>query len=399
MIRVKPLNIDDSPKYTYRTRVAKIKISSSVSVETPIRAITNSEMNAKKTIPTPVEIDAEVGGVVLKFTNKKIRNVIEFISNNKKINDTRKKVDTYLNSMLYSDMNYVLLQPTKKAIEDLQSSEDLLNSFIRIQAKLQDGVEDSKLNIITIPWLNLPIGKFKAVHKEYTQAYSNKTIMPVIDPACNNNLWDELLKYIVSCENTDTLNIIGVIYRSFESHMASYDKLWAKLHDKDIGIVLIDTDRRLMNDYNLSGLHYGEFIIGDILSSKVPVGGFPDISGERKNSKPPIEYEFKFFRKDSLDVVPLYELQKSNPNWVEDILLETGETYVKKALNNYHEAENDSKKKQIINAISKVHEFKSSRGEFLISQKYIKQNDALSYIQEKPTLSKKIIQTRLNGFK
>ncbi|AEH06286.1 hypothetical protein [Methanothermococcus okinawensis] len=342
MIVVKPLNIDDSPKYTYRTRVAKIKISSSVSIETPIRAITNSEMNAKKTIPTPVEINAEIGGVILKFTDKRTRNIKDFISKNKKFNDIKKVVISHLVTMQYFNLRYVLLQPTSSALNYLHTSDSILEKFIRLQCILQKDIEEYNLNIITIPWLNLPIEKFKQVHKKYVESNPNKTIMPVIDPGCDENLLNDILEYVISCEDNDTLNLIGILYKSFRNYRVSYDTIWNSLYDKNIGIVMLDVKRSLSSLYNVSGVHYGEFVVGDILSSYVGVGG----PIQKTVNPKPIGQELKLFRKRLLDVTSLSNEIISNPKWVDDIILETNEKSIKNPLLNYQEAEHDKNKKQ-----------------------------------------------------
>ncbi|MCD6571967.1 MAG: hypothetical protein J7K62_01705 [Thermoplasmata archaeon] len=395
-IKVNPKNIDTSEKYLYRARTTEIKVSSSRSIMTPIRAVTNSEMRAKQNIPTEIPIDAEIGNITIKLTSKRTHNVASFINKNSAYNTIKRKALYQLLSMQYSLFTYVLLQPTKEAIQFLHKTNQI-EEFSRLQSILQ--AEDLNLDVITIPWLELPPQQFIRLHKRYVTQFPDKEIIPFIDPK-NERYLPEILTYLSKNENTDTVNIVGILYRPCSTHRISYDRIWKTFYDKDIGIILTDVSRTLLRDLssNVSGVHYSEFFIGDILSSFVGIRAPLDSEGE-ENSKEPIEHQLKFFRKEALDVLPLFDLKKVNPHWIDKIISEIGEKSIRTALENYKEAENSKDKKDkkvILYSISKLHEFKESRQEFKISQKYIKQTDSIDYIKEKEALREIFLrQTKL----
>lgn len=401
-LSVKPKNIDETDDYFYRARTTKLRLGSSKSITTPIRAINNSELNAKRQIPTRKPLEPEVGGLIFKMTTSKIRNIDSFVNTNEGYKNILQNVNNKLLQMQHYFLNYVILQPTKGAIQWLKDTNST-DSFLRMQSALQlsdlDGVS---LNVITIPWLNLSAREFIEVHKRCLKYCPNKNIMPILDPSCEEQTFLEILNYLDSYDETGEFNILGVLYKPVVSNRANYDKLWKILHEKNVCVVLMDVTRALNKSQNVSGLHHCEFVVGDVLSAFVASN--PPLPKKEENGQGTekqvitIENELKFFSRNDLKVLNLKKLQKANKTWIDDIIESVGNKDVEKALLNYKEADSDKKKKEMLNYVSKVQEFIDSRGEFVESQKYINQGDSLSYMQEKKTLGDLFGQTRLDKF-
>ncbi|MBA2858283.1 hypothetical protein HNP93_000984 [Methanococcus maripaludis] len=403
-LSVKPRNIDETDHYFYRARTTKLRLGSSKSITTPIRAINNSELNAKGHVPTIKELKPEIGGLFFKLstsTSKNARNIDDFVHTNEGYKKVLQAVNTKLLQTWHYFLTYVVLQPTKDAIQRLKNTHSV-ESFLRMQALLQiNDLDEVSLDVVTIPWLNLSSKEFIETHKRCLNYCPHKNIMPILDPSCDEKTFLEILEYLDSYEGTDMLNILGVLYKPVTSNRANYDKLWKIFHEKNICIVLMDIDRALIKSNDVSGLHHCEFVIGDVLS--LHIGNPPVFKNEEtedgvKKQKPPIETELKFFSREDLKVLRLNELKRCNKLWMDDIIETIGAKSIEKALLNYTEAENDEKKKEVLRSISKVHEFKNSCEEFVNSQKYINQGDSLSYIQEKKTLGDLFSQTSIKKF-
>lgn len=384
-LSVKPLNIDSEEKnYVYKTRTAKIKVSSSNSIKTPIRAINNSEMRAKQQAPADIAISSEIGGVITKFTIGNTRNIEKFITDNHAYANIQNQINTHLRLMDYFQLKYALLQPGAPAIKWLHEN-NKIGKFLRMQKHLQAvDIEVPDFNIITIPWLDLSAEDFIEVHESYMNSCPEKEIIPFIDPNCKSEVLSKILEHLVSYEETGDFNVLGIIHRSFKQHLANYDMIWENFYDKNIGIFLTDITR-VNHGTDVSGVHFSEFVLGDVFTSWVPVVGFNSNNDTEKGKKPKsIEEQLKFFDRSNLTVSKIQDLM-SNKNWVDDIITQIGEKSLRDPIEHYYEAEQEPVKKNILGYISKVHEFKTSREEFLNSQDYIKQNESLAYIKEKGT--------------
>jgi len=387
-IQVKLNSIDDSDKYLYRARNIKIKPSTSTTIETPIRAVTNTEMNAKASIPAELPIFADVGVVEIKLTTGRRRNITSFLRKNSSYNSVRDAAYYNLQRMVYFPLNLVLIQPSGSAILELQKA-GKVSSFLRMVIDLQ--LRDLGLNIVTIPWLNLPPDEFIKIWKLYRDALpDNIEVVPTLKLLEADSL-EEYLHAL--SQYIDQVKFIMIPYRKIETNKPSYDTLWRYLHDKDVATILIDVKRDEASNIvpRASSFHYAEFIMGDITALEVPMGGGGKKPGDKKKriENPPVETKLKFFDKDKLTVETLSNLIHEKPDWAEGILTTLNkEPFVRDALENYYEAQTEPKKLNILKAISKVHEFIESRQEFKISQKYIKQTDSIDYIKEKEALRK-----------
>ena len=387
-IKVKLENIDESDRYLYRARNIKIKLGTSKTIETPLRAITNTEMNAKASIPAEIPIFANMGVVEIKLTKEKKRNIISFLKKNSSYNSVRDSAYYNLQRMTYFPLSLVLIQPSSSAIFELHKT-NRVDKFLRMTIDLQ--IRDLGLDIVTIPWLDLHPEEFIKIWNLYRDALpDNIEVIPTLRLLDS----DPLEKYLSALDPyLDQIKFVIIPYKKIETNKASYDTLWTYLYDKDIAVILIDVKRDEASTTvpKASSFHYAEFILGDITSLEVPYGGGRSKKEDSKNKKeqPPIEAKLKFFDKEKLTVEPLSELIIENPSW-KDLILQTlnREELVQEVLENYHKAQSDPKVLNVMKSISKVHEFIESQHEFKISQKYIKQADSIDYIKEKEALRK-----------
>ncbi len=258
-IKVKLENIDESDKYLYRARHIKIKPNTSTTIETPIRAVTNTEMNAKASIPAELPIFADMGMVEIKLTTGKRRNIASFLQKNSSYNSVKDTAYYNLQRMAYFPLNLVLIQPSSSAISQLQKA-NKIPDFLRLTIDLQ--LRDLGLNIITIPWLDLPPDELIKVWKVYRDALpDNIEVVPtlrILEPDALERYLHVLNQYI------DQIRFVAILYRKIETNKLSYDKLWVHLHDKDIATILIDVKRDEASTIvpTASSFHYAEFIMG-----------------------------------------------------------------------------------------------------------------------------------------
>jgi len=372
-IQIKLKGIPDSA-YSYHSRIVNVKCSSSRSFKTPTRAITGYELNTKAKLGKKEYLDSEIGVVYKPLSQKMTHSILD---DGKAFNNLHAQIGKSFKMMTYFDYSFAAIQPAESVIKYLKNYK-LIESFSRLQPLLQTQ-NDIKPDAISLPWLDLPLSEFKKYHSDNLNSYGNEyDIIPIIDPASDH--LDGILNYLVSLDGTDQVKIVGIKSRSYASHLPEYEKIWNSFSNRDVLLSVLDVGRSLDNrvDKSLSGLHYSEFLIGDTFSPHVPIPAPPPSS-----SKP--ASQISFFDKDSLCVTRIKELEKTE-GWQDKIFDEMNDSATKEIIYNYHEADGDSAKMEILRKLSKVHEYKTSREEFLDSQKYISQGDIKSYIDQKPEL-------------
>jgi hypothetical protein len=377
-IQVKLKNEDSSEKYLYRARTMEIKIGTETTLKTPFRAVTNSELNAKSKLPTEIPIDSNTGAATIKFTTGKNRNIESFMENCTSYNQLRCSLIKQKYMMQHFPLSYFIFQPTKDALSYL-IKKDIRESFVIKTINLQ---MDLGMDIVSIPWVNMPPGKLVKIIQNYKSRSPDKEFVPFIDLEDNTyvamNL-DALSPLI----DTQELKFIGNIYRKVESHRPSYDSVWNKLYDKNVAILLSDVQRTSDSIMypTASASHHADFVLGDVFSSYVSHPIQPEETDRA------IEEQIKFFDSDKLDVEKLSSFKKK-PNWIEDIRNTIGDQKIENILQNYGEAQSDNEKREVLRAVSKVHELKESTKEFSLSQNYINQRDSIDYIKSKDSLNK-----------
>jgi len=398
-IRVKLENIDEEQKkYVYHTRMLRIKIGTSKEIKTPIRSVTNSEINAKAQIPAEVPIHADIGLVNIKLGAGSRRNIISFLRKNSVFN---RVVDTaYYNliKMQHFPISVVLVQPSRSAIQLLEEQK-MKETFIRMVTTLQINLG---LRIITIPWIRLTPQDLHNVVKDIKNEHPDLEVMPILDLLEPDYLEKYLKELGLYYKESQELQLLGVLYKTIDRNIPSYEVLWKNVHDKDIATFLIDVRRYGASNIvpEVASPHYAEFVFGDIIARYVPfAGGGSESSEKRRKREKPIDAKLKFFDKDRLTVEALRNIKERDIAWVEKIASTFGnEKTVIEALENYQEAQGNRKKMGILEAISKVHEYKESLNEFKKSQKFIEKGESMEYIDEKYAL-RRILSSKITKYR
>ena len=93
-----------------------------------------------------------------------------------------------------------------------------------------------------------------------------------------------------------------------------------------------------------------------------------------------------FFNPDNLLIEPSQTRIKNRKKLLEEIE-QVDNKWLQNILGDYDNIKNEQDKIYVINAISKVHELKSSNKEFDIVQKRIKSEESTEYVKEKPYLA------------
>lgn len=375
-IQIKLKGNADPPKYSYHSRILSVKCSSSKGFQTPNRAVTNYELNSRAFLGRRQFLNSDIG-VSFKPINQK--NMLDILDKGKSLNRISREFGSSFKMMNYFNYSFAVPQPGDSTLKLLKSKRliprfTLLNPLIQFQ-------EDVKVNALSLPWLNLSPQEFKKYHRESLDTSDDQyDVIPIIDPACEK--LTPYLNYLNTYKETGEVNVIGVIGRSYDTHISQYNNIWHAFKDKDVLITVLNIDRAVSHiDTSLSPVHKGEFVVGDVFASKVPTGGSFDPSSK------PINNQILFFDKDSLCVSTI-EYLKKHDNWKTKIINELEDNESELILNNYTEAEGDKDKTNILRRLSRVHEFKQSRQELIDSQKFIAQDDIKSYMDNKPELKK-----------
>jgi len=360
--------------YSYHSRILNVKCSSSKSFNTPTRAITGYELNTKAKLGKKEYLDSEIGVVYKPLSQKMMYSIL---NDGNYFSNLRAQIGKSLKMMTYFNYSFAVVQPGDNVIKYLKDNR-LTISFSRLQPSLQIQ-NDIKIDAISLPWLDMSLSQFKDYHSGNLNSFGdNYDIIPIIDPASDH--LDGILNYLVSLDGTDQLKVIGIKGRSYATHLPEYEKIWNTFGNRDVLLSVLDIERSLDNraDKSLSCLHYSEFLVGDTFSPHVPLPSPPPSSSKQAS-------QISFFDKDSLCVTRIKELEKTD-GWKEKISNAMNDSVTKEIIFNYQEADSDSSKMEILRKLSKVHEYKTSREEFIHSQEYISQYDIKSYIDQKPEL-------------
>ncbi|MBO8182776.1 MAG: hypothetical protein H0Z28_08295 [Archaeoglobus sp.] len=370
-MKIKVSNIDET-EYVYTTRSLKIKFGEKT-IESPLRALTNSELIAKSNIPSEIPLQGEIAFIMRKLDKKEI---IEFMDNNRKFSRVLEYIEGYKLRMQHSDIVFSLIQPTRSALRLINRDEARVSQFIRMNIKAQ---QMAGFESITIPWVGVGMRKAIEIYKSIERNLENELIF-FVDVSDPEGL-GEIVDYFKELNETGRINFVGVIYGSPRKNWPSYDILWRNLRDVDLAVIVADVERYENSRY-LSGLHLQEFIFGDIFAlemKRVYKGRSKD--GEEKD----VGRLLKFFNRENLQVLPIKD---TGFDVMENVAKEFGDDKkIKIALENYEEARRDDEKLSVLLSISKVHEFMASRDEFDVSREYIDKSETKDYIKEKETLN------------
>lgn len=395
MVDVKVKAIDYSARYLYPNRTIEIKTKTSrEGILTPIRAATSYEYKEKARVPTDIPINNQISVNIEMLSYNRFE---KLLTTNHYFGKLMRRMDLNNRLAQYSDFRVTLLQPTitpkkdpktKRKIRDspmeiLQKNSSLRERFIRFIIKLQQA---TGLDIITIPFLNLPFHVFQDMITEIDKSIERIDRQALFFVDIGYEKFESAIELIAD-ELEATM--VGLIFKRYRSFPLSYEVL-SRYIDKDIAFFTVQVNRYDSNYDDISTMHYLPFFGNDVYAVKTPAPFGPSKKTEEEPTRPPkppqdrLQY-IRLFDKESLRVSPVsYE-----PAIVEKLANEyRHDDIVTNILENYREASSDDEKYKVLRAFSKVSELNSSLSEFERFQDYIRQNSTRDYIQEKKTLQR-----------
>lgn len=366
-------SIDDSLPYLSPTRTIEIKTNKGT-IFTPNRCATSYEFNRKQELPTATTIDNPVTTYTKRLTGKEVKDLLTTNTEYGKLLDSIEKVDRVTE---YSTLHLPSIQvyataskgPSPKQI--LAEGENL-TKFLTMIIGMQD---EAKHDIISIPHLDLPISELKIMLKNAKSSIEKLGKQPLFSLDMKYEKFPEVLAYIT---NDLQSNIINLIYRKKRDVPLHYLTLkdYAR---KDIMFVMSDVDRNDSSNSELSTMHYLPFLGNDLYSILQPA---PAILKPEDRNKPKNIENLKVLDTRDLTVNPL--LKKTVT--VETIINEIDskeEKQLRTILENITEARTDNQKYKVVNALTRVHELKSSTKEFSKLHKHVSEGSSKDYVKSK----------------
>jgi hypothetical protein len=390
-MKVKIRSIDDRrTDLFYTTRSVDIRPASKT-IKTPIRALTNGDLNAKAGAPLDIPLNAPIAGIHFKLKTKDVQGIF---SKNATSNNLINKIEAFLQQMQHSDIVIPLIQPPSTSFGDILEKEADKRTFFRLINQIQ---KFAGLSTICVPWLAFSREKTVRFYDEILQNSDDNFIF-YLDADANPDDLEYILKFIKQQIETERIQFVGILHQPVRKALRSYDVVWESLKGSDVGIVLSDIERvdihNPISAAYVSSSHLNEFIVGDVFMSRVSGGG------GGKPSQTPVSHRLKIFNSKELSVKPIEKY--SDKDWIQNITQTIPDNTLSRKLENYQEADIDQEKYNILNYVTKVHEFILSSDEFVKSQEYINKEESSVYIKQKSALnvalSKARNQKKLNGF-
>jgi len=380
-MKLKIGNIEEDKKnLNFETRTLKIKGDEGI-IKTPIRGMNNQELKSKEKVPTEVSMMSDFSVIFRNFTSNESYKIL---TDNNYVKNLIAFIESYKIRMQHSSFIFSFLQPYQKVFNDIHFNKE---KFLRISLNIQ---REAGLKYVGFPWLNAPSNEVIKLYDAY-QRELNDQQEPIftIDAGTHPLELEKIIEYVKKLNETGRVNFLGILYKKTRSALPSYDMLWEKLKDSNLGIILLNVDRESFNMDNLSSSHVQEFILGDIMVTKI--NRF--FAGDNPPEPKPIQSNLKFFNQEDLRLLTINKFKDNS--WINKVSnCFSKKDDIEHVLKNYMEAENDDLKKLILNSISKTHEFLTSSDEFKNSQKFIDSNETSEYIKGKNILSKNLIQIK-----
>jgi hypothetical protein len=390
IIDVKVKSLDESTRFLYpRSRSIEIR-TMSTDITTPIRAATDYEYNQKGLVPTDIPIDNPVYASVQDLSFSEFD---KFMHQNGYYAKLIAKMELKSRLSQYSNLRLFLLKPTKSDRKDevtgetryapmtlLKQNSALLERFIRFIIQMQ---LEAEVNPIAIPFIELPFSAYRELIIQAARSIESRGKQPVFFVDLGYENFREIIDLLA---NQLDLNLIGLYFRSYRYAHLSYEVL-REYFSRDIAFFVALVNRTDLND--ISTMHYLPFFANDIYAVRRPIGFQKVVRDDQgRVIKMPMDYsisKIQFFDKRSLRVQSIAK----TPFLVNNYLNEYSNDFlIQNMLSNYQSADGIKERYKVLSAFSKVSELRSSSEEFKTFQKYVRQNSAIDYINEKAVLKR-----------
>ncbi|MBM2819368.1 MAG: hypothetical protein HW410_1050 [Nitrosarchaeum sp.] len=392
------------------TRITEIKTRSGT-IETPTRAATMFEYNAKASVPTNILIG---NPITFKYSSVGHTLLKNLLSDNKPFSVMYNAQQNANDRTQHSLLNFTLFQPTMtateddaggkipSAMEDLRNNHSELDKFLDLIIALQESLN---FDIITIPYLDLPFSTLESEYKKRTKYIRSIGKEPffVVHLKHNPQDFEKIMKLL-----TDELQVqlIGLNFQKFQYAALNYREL-SKYYAKDVLFFTIQTTRIDSQFNEFSTPHYMPFLSNDIFSIASPPTFDPEktnkkleidsIGGDKiKPKKLEVTYEEKLlklriFNKKELNLQQIISPMKNYSDLLNDVENPTDNRLIN-MLNNFMDKgfskEEENERFSNLKSFTVIHELKTSVSEFAKFREYIKQSDTTSYVSEHPLLNK-----------
>lgn len=361
--------------------LATLKIRhSGGTIDTPNRLVTKNDHAAK---------DAIGANIPLTRTAKSF--IIQENINPNTLNDILTK-NGYLDQMLARTKPWTDKIGNKKALiflcpnltNDCKGKLDTVKKRKKFSQFFSNLAIQMGIESVMLPVINTFDEIKSAVDLKHLQ------VIPIIDL---QDPTDEFTKKFKSCkmEGSQDVPILGFKFAPYPRANIAYDMImdeFDKIHEKSKAVMIVNSGRYLRagGSRNVSGPHYGSFIVGDLVAERFNTGGFrvqPDTSNK----------SVRLFCKDDLinlsnmsdDIHSKFDIKSEkkvfqNDPKLQDLLVKL----VDKSTNN------DDWKYNRPSYLSRVHENVRTRNEFDNLKKNINSSTSVEYLEEKDDMSKVI---------
>lgn len=400
---VKVKSLDNKSPYVYPSRTIEIELDKKV--VTPTRAATLTEYHYKAGVPTRTAIQNTVSLSILKMN---LAHLSSFLNENGTYHSLSRRLSANNDIMKYSALRAHIVQPTltktKKqdekgktvivdsAVDYLVSNPEKREQFLRFIIKLQS---DQGLDIISIPYLNLPLSDYSKLAKDVTERLRKVNLEPLfvfdLDYQKSAEKFGEALSMLIDKVG---IKLLAFPHKSFSRHAVSYDKL-SRYAGKDVAFLSLNAPREEEGAINLSTMHELPFLGNDVYAVESPrFLPKPDKPGQggTGSAKEEPKYEIKkekirFFNPDTLVIEPS-ALRMAKPDEILKEIGEVGNENMLRILKDYGIMDNDQDKLTVLRSFSKVHELKASTTEFQTVQQRIKNEESTEYVKGHDALEK-----------
>ena len=234
---------DQDTRFTLKpTRTGEIKFREGT-IETPNRAATLYEYNAKARVPTNILLD---NPITMKYNSVSYNSMKRLLTENETFASWYSAQENANYRSQHSLLRFSVFQPTvsynKKrgtppAMKILESPNEL-DKFLDLIIAFQENLQ---FDIITIPYLNLPISVLIETYKKRTKYIRSIGKEPffIISLKHNPPDFEQLIELFV---NDFQSQLIGLVFRRFQYAALNYLAL-SKYYSKDVLFYCLQTER------------------------------------------------------------------------------------------------------------------------------------------------------------
>lgn len=373
VLSISPGAYDEKTDYS----ILKIKSKNGIT-KTPMRVINRNDILSKNKLGADVSLswiaksvfyeipidDLELNRIIYdeRFTERKLAEIAEVVESFSASNSLFLLYPNLINSayqtLLRSKHLKTYLKKFCSLAKDLGLESIILPQFKDVQ---------TVMNIV----------------KQYDLQY-----IPIID-SLEQSQFDKQLSFF---ENTDCVDapLMALKFHIYPNSRYSYDRISnmvVKLHDKNKGIIMLETNRSLNYCNFVSGIHYSSFFHTDLIAEKYNI-----FKGKKKQKKEESIDEQKkknvsWFLKEKLQVMPSeiikYDFKK-------DLELFNDDPPIKDLFKRIVEKNptDQDLESNYLNYFSRLYENIKSRPEFLQFQKHIDSGTSSDYLNDKNEMKK-----------